>query len=136
MLAAGKARGGGITAQVSITNQTLNSTSFSGAASCAYRLNLLGTVQRGNTGVFNTLETWLLFGSNSAYEARVTMITGTLTAGTVGTWLGLATSRDWSITDSTSGDGSVTCSFTVEIRDAASLVVLDSATIELTAQYF
>ena len=136
MLAAGKARGGAVTAQVSITNQTLNATSFSGAASCAYRLNLLGTVQRGNTGVFNTLETWLLFGSNSAYEARVTMLTGSLTAGTVGTWLNLAVSRDWSITDGTSGDGSVTCSFTVEIRDAASLVVLDSATIQLTALYF
>ena len=136
MLAAGKARGGAITAQVSITNQTLNGTAFSGPASCVYRLNLLGTVQQGNTGVFSTLETWLLFGSNSAYEARVTMLTGALTAGTVGTWLNLAVSRDWSITDGTSGDGSVTCSFTVEIRNAASLVVLDSATIELSAQYF
>lgn len=136
MLAAGKARGGGVTSLVSITNQTLNGTSFSGAASCAYRLNLSGTVQRGNTGVFTTLETWLLFGSSSAYEARVTMLTGALTAGTTGSWLNLATTRDWSISDGAQGDGGVTCSFTVEIRDAASLVVLDSATIELTAQYF
>lgn len=136
MLAAGKARGGSITAQVSITNRTLNANNGTGPATCTYRLNLSGAVQRGANGTFNTLETWLLFGAASAYDARVTMITGALTTGTAGTWLNLASTRDWSITDGTPGDGSVTCSFTVEIRNAASLVVLTSATIELSAQYF
>ena len=75
---------------------------------------------------------WLVYGTNSDMEVRVTETVGTLTSGTVGTWLNLGTTRTWSKVATTYGPQTVT--FTVEIRDVSTLVVLDSASMTLTAE--
>ena len=125
---------GGGGSGVSITNQTLNY-GTSGAAAVTYRLNNSGAVQRGRGGGYTTLETWLLSGANSGYDAYVTVTVGALTAGTTGAWVNLGTIRDWTLTAYNSGDNEI-CTFTVQIRNASSLVVLDTATIELNAISF
>lgn len=136
VVAAGSGSGGG-GGSVSITNQTVNSFGL-GSQTASYRLNTSGAVERGLNAVYNTLETWLLSGSSSDYEARVTETGGAgLTGGSAtNTWLGLGTTREWELTEITSGWSSVT-NFDVEIRLAAPPnTVLDTASIELNAVVF
>lgn len=136
VVAAGSGSGGG-GGSVSITNQTVNSLG-AGSQTVSYRLNSTGAVQRGRNGTYNTLETWLLSGSASDYEARVTETGGAgLTGGSAtNTWLGLGTTREWELTETSSGASAVTY-FDVEIRLAAPPnTVLDTASIEATAIVF
>lgn len=64
------------------------------------------------------------------YEGRVTVNFGAFTSGSaVSTWISLATNPVWNLTDS--GIGSSEVNFVLEIRDALSLTVLDSATFDL-----
>ncbi len=69
----------------------------------------------------------------SAYEARATVTSGTLSSGTEGTWLSLGTTRTWNVVHSGIGTGSTSCEFTLEIRRTSDGVVLDTATITLQA---
>jgi hypothetical protein len=73
---------------------------------------------------------WQGGGLNSDYEARVTMLTGTLSSGTSGSWLPLSTSRTWSRGGTSSGDFG--CSFTLEIRKASDGIVLSTTGVSLT----
>ncbi len=69
---------------------------------------------------------------SSGYEVRCTVNSGTTPAGSAtGSWLALSSDRFWSL--SRTNIGTVTCNLTIEIRDAVSLVVLDSCTVVLTA---
>lgn len=115
-------------------NHTL-SYGTSGAASVQYRIDSSGTVRHGSGGGFTALETWLLSGAASGYDAYVTVTVGALTAGTTGAWVNLGTIRDWTLTAYNSGDNPF-CTFTVQIRNASSLVVLTTVTIELNAISF
>lgn len=67
------------------------------------------------------------------YEARATVTSGTLSAGTAGSWLPLGTTRTWTKT-AVGGTGEQTCIFTLEIRRAGDGTVVDSATITLEAE--
>ena len=117
-------------APVSITGRTLNAMG-AGTVTEVYQLTNTGLARQVENGVPSTLETWLLSGAVADYEVRVTDLDGNLTSGTTGSWLGLGTTREWGITESTSG-ASVTTHLTVEIRLAASpFTVLDTETVTL-----
>lgn len=73
-------------------------------------------------------------GAVANYEARATVLSGTLSSGTTGAWLNLATSRSWTLTKGGGSAGIVNASFTLEIRDATTLAVLATATIDLSAE--
>lgn len=117
---------------VSITNRSI-SKAAAGAVTVSYQLTNGGLVRKSENGAYTTLETWLLSGSASDYEARVPIVGGdSLSSGTVGSWLNLGTSREWQ--QYADSSNTFTSNFTVEIRLAASpFTVLDSATINLTA---
>lgn len=79
--------------------------------------------------------TWLLSGSASSYEVRLTLTSGTI-SGTTGTWLSLGTSRTWSNTANPGtglyyvlreGIG------TLEIRDAVTTAILAVTTLTVRA---
>lgn len=79
--------------------------------------------------------TWLLSGSASNYEVRLTLTSGTI-SGTTGTWLSLGTSRTWSNTANPGtgfyyvlreGIG------TLEIRDSVTTAILASTTLTVHA---
>ena len=84
--------------RISITAQNIFATRFVGASTAGYRLNTSGIVESQATAVYTTLETWLVLGSASAYEARATVTAGALSSGTAGSWLSLGTSREWTVT--------------------------------------
>lgn len=75
---------------------------------------------------------WLVGGTNgSAFEVRATVTSGSLSSGTTGSWLALSATRSWTVTRSSLGGK--TCTFTLEVRDAATQTVQDTASITLTA---
>jgi hypothetical protein len=74
--------------------------------------------------------TWMNGGTGADYEARATLVSGTLTSGTTGTWLALSTSRTWQRNSPVSGV--LTAQITLEIRLAASpFTVLTSSSVTL-----
>ena len=129
---AGGGGGGGGAGSVAIGPHTVtkigNGTSTI-AATIYY--NSAGTTT-SHTGA--TLETWLVSGAASAYEIRATFQSGDgpPTTGTMDTWLGLGSNRLWSVT--VAAGLLFTSTFLIEIRNATSLVVLDSASIILDAE--
>ncbi len=143
MFAAGKVRaasllsggGGGGGGPVSISNKTVTAMG-GGLQRAGYRLAPTAIAQGVVNGVPYTLETWLLAGSASSYEVRVTDLTGNLFSGTTGSWLNLGTAREWELRESESGSSLFT-ELLVEIRAAATPgVILDTATITLNAFIF
>lgn len=92
-----------------------------------------GGVTPGGTGAGSYAPQWLSGGGTpSNYDVRWTVVSGTLTTGTTGTWLNLGTTRNWTI-NAGAGIGTKTAVGTVEIRDVGTLAVLATATITISA---
>lgn len=72
---------------------------------------------------------WLSGGSAANYDIRATILSGTFSSGSVGTWLNLSGTRSWTRGAAAGTFQSVTALF--EIRNASTLVVLASANITL-----
>lgn len=106
---------------------------YPNTATAAYKLDSDGSAyEKGTGGSYVAIGgEWKLSGSAGDYEARATKISGDTPTGTLGAWLSLVTDREWILTSSS---GFAQCSLTVEIRDATTQAVLDSATINLTAE--
>lgn len=122
-------------AAAALTNHAISATSGGGTVTATFTLDSAGVASGatspGGTGGGTYSGEWMLVGPSSAYEARFTITSGALSTGTAGTWLNLGTSRAWTVTRNTVGTS--TCQGTVEIRDAATLTVLATATITLEA---
>lgn len=120
-------------AKIAITNQTIADANI-GGASATYSLTAAGLVQQITTsGGTSTLESWASGSfSASSYEAVVTLVSGTLTSGTVGSAVNLSTGPQWNVTQG--GVGTKSCSFTIVIRYAGGGANITSASISLTAQ--
>lgn len=100
-----------------------------------FRLNSSGVAQSYTTtdAAYTDISgEWLASGLNSDFESRATLLTGTLTSGTTGTWQVLSTSREWTVAF-TGANGNKECSFTLEIRRVSDSVVVATATITLRA---
>jgi len=71
-------------------------------------------------------------GIGSGYEVRWTVVSGSLSGGTSGTWQSLSSSRTYA--RNRVGVGSAQAVGTVEIRDASTLTVLTTSTVTLEAE--
>lgn len=106
--------------------------SYVGGTPAEYHLTSSGAIQVRQSAVLTTVGSWV---SNAAFaglfECRATVLSGSVSSGTVGAWQSLSTTRSW-----TRGAALGTfqqCSFLLEIRNASTGVVADSATIQLEA---
>jgi len=78
----------------------------------------------------STSDEWAVSGiTASDYEARATVVSGSVSGGTTGSWLGLGTSRTWERNRTTIGTSEVV--LTIEIRDVATSTVRATASITL-----
>ena len=114
---------------IQITDQLIADANPSGNA--GYSLLSSGQAQRANgtSGTTNITGEWKTGGgAGGDYEARATLNSGALASGSsaTGTWLSLASGRTW-FCDSVN----TAANLTVEIRNATTLTVLDSANIDL-----
>lgn len=111
--------------RVQLSDHDVSKTGFgAGAVTASFNMNASGVCADQDSTL---LETWLLLGSASDYEVRATLLSGTLTSGTVGAWLSLGSSRSWSRVSN------ATVTIVIEIRDAVTLSVLATGTITITA---
>jgi hypothetical protein len=120
---------------IAITNQTISAGVFSpDTAEAGYRLNSNGKVYKNQNGSLTEIETWCTPTSEASnYEARVTLLSGTTPSGSVGTWVALSSTRDWTIQETTAGN-TTTSSIKVEIRRIGTTPTTPpSATIDLSA---
>lgn len=122
----GSGGGGGSGGSVSIDDHTVTKLGTAGTVlSASYKLDSDGNAYNQAATL---LEAWLDSGSAGDFECRAT-VTGDFTpSGTLDSWLALSTDRQWVF----SSTDSATTSILIEIRDATSHTVLDSATITLT----
>lgn len=123
---------------ISLTDQTIY-TSNVPTVYLYYTLTSGGQAQYSlvsGGGSPTNLEQWCTPTSQATnYEAKVTVTSGSLNGGTTGSWVDLATTSSWYIQNSTSRS-TVSCTFTVEIRRKGTTVVVDTATIQLSASAF
>lgn len=119
---------------ISITNQTITGSATSSAGAWYYLTSggqVQGSIIFGGTSPF-FIENWVTpTSAASNYEALVTVISGSLTGGTTGSYVALSSTRSWYVQQV--GNGTNTCIFTVQIRRVGTVTVLDTATITVTA---
>ena len=127
LLLGGRAATGGGT--VSISNETVTSETVTPtAAEATYSLLSDGQLETTSGG----LSRWLIGSSSgSNYECRATIVSGTLSSGTTGSWLALSSNRAWAVTRVSLG--TKTCTIDVEIGLVGTSTALDTARIILTA---
>jgi hypothetical protein len=118
---------------INISSRTVFKVAVGGTAVATYTIDNDGTVKNH---VPTTLETWLggTGGVASNYEVRATLTSGTApSSGTLNSWLNCGTDRSWSNSNSARDGSTVSSTITVEIREAATGVVKDSASIVINA---
>lgn len=118
---------------VSISDATPHGNSVSPAnATATYSLTNAGDIVHGD-GAGTDQGDWISPKRNfGSYEVRATETAGTVTTGTVGSWLALSTTRTWTKTRTSDSPGTDSVTLTVEIRKAG--VTLDTATITIEAE--
>lgn len=120
----------------SVADMTV-STFRSGAASTAsYQLESDGDIGRSNgtgSAIVDGGDWTVKPASGALYEVRATLVSGTLSSGTTGSWLALSSDRAWT-RQSGGPPGSQTCVFDIEIRPAGGGANIDTARITLTAE--
>ena len=114
---------------VTLSNQYIDKAQR-GVATASYTISSDGKVRNQASTI---LESWLLNGSASSFEVRATVTSGSLSSGTTGSWLACSSDRTWSVVNSAADNSTISVVMTVEIRDASTLVVADSATITIEA---
>lgn len=128
----------GITARVFLSGHMVTS-SAAGAQTATLTLLNTGVLRETTTsgGNVDFASEWLNPNGTAEvtlYEALATVTVGTLTSGTTGSWVSLASNQSWSLQDITAGDGPETATFTLDIRYAPTGQVMGTGTIVLTAE--
>lgn len=74
---------------------------------------------------------WITGGAPAAYEVRVTATSGSMSSGTMATWLALSTTRSWTVERTVIG--TKTCIATVEIGLLGTATMLETGTITMSS---
>jgi len=88
-----------------------------------------------STGSYNE-DPWLVPGTDAAsYEVYATLVSGALTSGTTGSWLGLGTTRTWDVSNTYLGSDGVElyAVFNLQIRAVGGSTILATGDVYLTA---
>jgi hypothetical protein len=119
---------------ISISNETISDFRlFPDSALAEYQLQSDGDIVRTISTAQADIGDWLSPKNNFGfYEARATVLGGDTPNGSLNTWNALSSTNAWSFFE-TEGNSTKSCDLLVEIRFAQTGVVLDSATISLSA---
>lgn len=120
--------------QVNVVGGSFESTRTSPTDSIVkYQLTSGGLEQYDDMAGYTTFNTWLLSGSASSYDVRATVVSGSVTSGTTGSWLNLGTTREWTRQNTLDIESSQQVVLTIELSLAGAATPIDSATVTLTA---
>jgi hypothetical protein len=122
--------GGAATLTLHLEAIDSNRTTLNGSpATASVKFDSDGTVDKHSTqNIFN----WLVSGNAADAEVRFDPSSGSVSAGTVNSWLQLNSDVTWSVTRSTLGTKSV--SGTIRLRNRITLVEEPSQTMSITAE--
>jgi hypothetical protein len=88
-----------------------------------------GLDNRVNIGAWNSYPgEWLLTGIPADYDVRATTTAGFFTSGADGVWVAGDFGAIWTKNDTVTGSGFESVTFTMDIRDASTLVILITQT--------
>lgn len=123
------AGGGGFAGVVTAPNASPSSSQINTTATATFALNNTGAyTSTGEAGGNYVNPTSLA----NQLEARLTYSSGTAVTGSAtGAWLNLGTNRSWSLSSNLAGF--ISAVYTLEIRDAGTLAVLSTSTINFSA---
>lgn len=124
---------GGGAPRVNFVDQSVDATNAGAGASAAYTVNSNGTDAQTVNGVTSTLSAWVsptTAGAN--YEVFATVSSGTLSSGTVGSWVATSTNPSWGRIQNSIGASFV--NLTMQVRAVSTTTVLDTWTVALTAE--
>ncbi len=115
---------------------TISAIRIGAVASCTITFESDGDITASGNSVFPTDRGDWLSPTSSApglYEIRATVVSGSVSGSSTGTWLALTSNRAWTVT-SPGFVGTNTAQLTVEIRNNGGSV-LDSTTVNLSAEF-
>lgn len=129
------AGGGASAVTINLSPQLFFAINFGAPASAAYQLNSNGNAEYSeNGGAYGLLEAWCIPAAQAVnYECYATLVSGSLTSGTLDTWLALSSSRSWSLAQNSPGVSRAVIN--VGIRRVSTTTILASADIEMNAEY-
>lgn len=127
---------------VSITDQTVVEVKVAvppptqETAVAGYELNSFGAAFKfTSSGPVAIPGEWMTAGASSMFQVRATVQAGSTPLGSAtGNWQTMNALNAWRVERLADNNGTTTSTLLVEIRDAATLVVLDTATVTLTAE--
>ena len=102
-----------------------------------YNLRSDGVVSKFVNGLETVIGNWIVPNTTaSSYEVRATIVSGSLSSGTTGSYLSLGTTRSWAVSANSPGTNQA-CTLTIEIRlTSGPGPVVATATVNLYAEYF
>lgn len=103
-------------------------------STCFYQIRTDGYVYGTNLGIpFDQLEQWISpTSAATGYEVYATLTSGSLSGGTVNTWLPITVTREWYVQE-TGNVGTETAALDFQVRKIGTTTVLDTWTITLEA---
>jgi hypothetical protein len=119
---------------VTINNATVSAFNTGGAGVAQYRLTNTGDIgaTQGTNSPLVDIGDWISPKANfGLYSARLTIVTGTVTSGPVGSWVNLGTTRTWTLQG---GPGGVDATWNLEIRLDSTGDIQDTATLTVHAE--
>lgn len=132
MLVGGGGTGGG-SGSVTLNNTSIEAQG-TGSPSAGWRIDSDGNAYEILDGVDGTTYQWTADPVTN-YEVRATKTAGSNPTGSsLATWLACSNDRSWTVTDTTANDIVVYSYLTIEVRDAATLEVKASASVNLIAE--
>ena len=110
--------------------------SQSTVTSSAYRVNTDGFDYRGDGGTFTSLAQWVTPASiGNGYEVFATIVNGSVSSGTVGSWVATSGSPTWTRNVITVGT-TQTVNLSMQVRAVGTSTVLDTWAVRLEASRF
>lgn len=124
---AAMAGGGGTSGgsgSVTLNNASVSSFGF-GTRTAGWKIDADGYVYTLKQASYTQQNQWTA-DAVANYEVRATLDEGVVTTGTTGSWLACSSDREWTVEETYAY-------LTVEVRSAATLIVLDSCTVHIIA---
>jgi len=105
-------------------------------ATAGYRVDADGFDYARVQAVYSALAQWVTpASSGNNYEVFATIVTGSVSFGTIGSWVATSGSPEW--TRTTAGAGTIqSVSLSMQVRAVGSSTVLDTWTVSLEAERF
>jgi len=118
---------------VNFNDVTVYAIVIGGPASASYKVDTNGSDYRGDGGVYTVNSQWVTPAAQGGnYEVYASIVSGTLTSGTTGSWVATSGSPLWVKTRIFNGVDSV--SLSMQVRRAGYTTVLDTWNVSLTAE--